>query len=451
MGKDLNRISQLVLKNKILIKIFGDSSWLLTANSVTIVSGILQMGMIARLIGPAGIGVLGLFISANGLIQGLLTLKSAELILTFTTRYDSNGDKVRAKSIIAYSFLVDIITSLAAFIIIVLGSLLFFNLFNIGQEYKYLFLFYSLVTIFTAPIVSGNALLRFRNLFKLNLVVSIISSAAKLLFTAFLFFKKAEFADVIWVYILGSFIEGTLIFYFSVKGLNIFRGIKIFTVLRENTKDKEIFNFQFQGYGRSVVKFLSRYSDMLIIGLFGGSTVQIGFYRAAIQITNYLQVPINSLAASIMPEFSKLFYSKKQTELKIVIKKMMIIFIFLGIIIFFIIFLFSKQITMLLFGPKFAGAEDVLLIVILSAVINIIMTPIYSLPIITGDAKPALLSSVIALVIQFVAIWFLVPNFQAIGAAWANVIYMLIWSFLILFYIYPIYKNLKNENSLSII
>jgi len=308
-----------------------------------------------------------------------------------------------------------------------------------------------MVTILTAPTVAGNALLRFRNLFKLNLIVSIISSAAKMFFTAFLFFKKAEFADVIWVYILGSFIEGILIFYFSIKGFNVFRDINIFTVLKENTLDREIFNFQFQGYGRSIIKFFSRYADMLIIGLFGGSTIQIGFYRTAKQITNYVQVPINSLAAAIMPEFSKLFYLKRQAELKVVIKKMMTMFIVVSAIIFFVIFLFSEQITILLFGPKFIGAGDVLLIVILSAIINIIMTPIYSLPIITGDAKPALISSVIALVFQFIAIWFLVPNFQAIGAAWASVIYMLIWAILLLFYIYPIYKNLKNENSIPVI
>ncbi len=447
----MSSILQTVVKNKILLKIFGDSSWLLTANSVSIVSGILQMGMIARLIGPEGIGVIGLFISANGLIQGLLTLKSAELILTFTTRYDSTGDKIRAKNIIAYSFLVDFITSFAAYIIIVLGSLFFFNLFDISQEYKCLFVLYSLVTIITAPTVSGNALLRFRNLFKLNLVVSIISSAAKLLFTSFLFFKKAEFSDIIWIYILGSLIEGILIFYFSIRGLNVFRGINVIKVLKENTKDKEIFNFQFQGYGRSVVKFLSRYADMLIIGLFGGSTTQIGFYRAAKQVANYIQVPINSLAAGIMPEFSKLFYSKRLFELKSVIKHMMIVFITLSVIIFLVISLFHEQITILLFGSKFIGAGGVLLIVILSAIINIIMTPIYSLPIITGNAKPALISSAIALVFQLAAIWFLVPNFQAIGAAWASVIYMLVWCFILLFYIYPIYKSLKNENSLSII
>jgi len=152
-----------------------------------------------------------------------------------------------------------------------------------------------------------------------------------------------------------------------------------------------------------------------------------------------------------MPEFSKLFYSNRRAELKTVIKKIMLVFITLSAILFLIIFLFSKQITMLLFGHKFIGAGDVLLIVILSAIINIIMTPIYSLPIITGNAKPALISSAIALVLQFVAIWFLVPNFQAIGAAWASVIYMLIWSLILMLYIYPIYKNLKNENSISVI
>lgn len=442
MGKNLSSIFQSIIKNKILVKIFGDSSWLLAANFVTSISGILQMSMIARLIGPKGIGVLGLFISANGIIQGLLTLKSAELILTFATRYYSRGDILRAKNIIIYSFLVDFISSFFAFIFIIIGSILFFNLFNIGQGYKNFFLLYSLVTIFTAPIVSGNALLRFRNLFKFNLVVAIITSVTKLFFTGFLFFKKAEFADVIWVYIMGSFIEGFLIFYFSLKGFNVFQGINILMILKENIKDNEIISFQFHSYGREIIKYLSRYIDMLIIGLFGGSTIQIGFYRAAKQISNYLQIPINSFAASIMPEFSKLFYSKKQSELKIIIKKMIIIFTVISMIIFFVIFLFRKQIIMLLFGPDFIGAGDVLLIVTLSAVINIIMTPVYSFPIITGDAKPALISSSLALVFQFVAIWFLVPKFQAIGAAWASVIYMFTWSLILFYYINPIYNNL---------
>ncbi|RJQ60602.1 MAG: hypothetical protein C4517_10080 [Stygiobacter sp.] len=416
---------------------------------VTFITGILQISIISRLIGPEGVGVLGLFMASAALIYGLLPGQSSETVLTFVPKYDSLEKGKKSKEIIIFAFSLDIFSSLVSYIIIVLISPILLKTFSINAAYQNIFLIYSTVIIFISPIVSGGALLRLRNLYKTQLYISLAVSAFKILFSLIIWILRFSFDMIILSYVIISLLEGILTLYYSIKNYEII-GNSIFKSVKNVCNDKEIISFQFQGYLRSVIKSLSRYLDTLIMGYFSNSLVQVGYYRISKQILNYVQLPFGSLMNVLYPEYSKLWYAKKIPELKQIIKKIMMILGGICFLIFIIFFAFNKNIILILFGNQFIDSSKVLLIMVIVGILNIIMIPWVSVPVISGNARAPLIAVAIALIFQIIAIITLVPTLQAIGAALSNLIYMLIWAIVLTPFILKILKIGHDENSLPI-
>ena len=63
---------------------------------VTVGLGIVQIGMLARMLGPEGIGVLTLFIAASALFGSLLKFTSAEAIMVYVTKALTGQDEAQA-------------------------------------------------------------------------------------------------------------------------------------------------------------------------------------------------------------------------------------------------------------------------------------------------------------------------------------------------------------------
>jgi len=59
---------------------------------------------------------------------------------------------------------------------------------------------------------------------------------------------------------------------------------------------------------------------------------------------------------------------------------------------------------------------------------NMVMTPIYSVPTAAGRAEPPLAAAAVATVAQLVPMFFLIPAYGIVGAAWSNVGVCGVWT-----------------------
>jgi O-antigen/teichoic acid export membrane protein len=92
----------------------------------------------------------------------------------------------------------------------------------------------------------------------------------------------------------------------------------------------------------------------------------------------------------------------------------------------------TEWIIRIILGEEFLPAKDVVRVLMISAVILLVMTPVYSLPAAVGRAGPALRAVVAAISVQAIFIFWLVPRQGALGAAWANVAYVVTWALVLL-------------------
>lgn len=274
------------------------------------------------------------------------------------------------------------------------SSLYWFNLF-------FSFFIYSVVVLLT-PIISD-----FYNEIKLNKILPIISINIVLLSIGMLHktmfektykFKIISIIDMIsalagflgcLIFIkldfgIYSFIIATLVASFTNSLLTLFKSFKIFGL-------QFVFNFVslykflkigFYNMSGSILDFMSREFDILIIGKLLGSEV-LGIYSLSKLIVVKIYAIINPL---ILKVFTPIIASIQNNKLKLknLYLKLISSTTIINSVIYLFILIFSKEIIFLMFGEKYVSGYFILNCLATAYFINSISSPISSLQIATG-------------------------------------------------------------------
>jgi len=108
------------------------------------------------------------------------------------------------------------------------------------------------------------------------------------------------------------------------------------------------------------------------------------------------------------------------------------LFVAFALLVSIVLWFGAEWIIRIILGEQFLPAKNVIRILMISAVVLFVMSPIYSLPAAVGRAGPALRSVMVATGVQMVLLLWLVPRYGALGAAWANAAYTAIWAVVLL-------------------
>ncbi|RJQ54950.1 MAG: hypothetical protein C4521_03610 [Actinobacteria bacterium] len=411
-------------------RIAGNSSWLVVSNLGTASMSAVLMALVSRMIGPTGIGTIALFAASCGFAQGFISLRSGETVITFASKYVSSGDYARSNAVVFLCLALDFLGAAATVIAIHLARPLLLTWFHIPSAHAGAFTLYSSTIVFTAPIVTGTAVLRLANQFRLTCGIALGAAALRLSIAAFLYFSgSTTLLAVVSLYAFASLVEGVTVLYFALRGLQ-----RLFPSPRPRIPklfyEHDLFKFQIQGYLRDSVKSVGRYADILLIGLLV-SPSQVGFYRICKQMTSYLQAPVDSIAAAAYPEYSRLWFEHRLAELRTTMLRLLKVLLPFAVLLSLVTTLFGRQIIMVLFGSAFLPAAPILSVLIFATSINVVMAPLFLLPQAAGTGKPALIATASALLVQLGAIYLLVPQLQGLGAAWAGLLYTVVWASLI--------------------
>src|ERR1051326_8466873 len=79
-----------LIRNTLTGKILLNIGWTTAATPVTMAFGIVQIGMMARMLGPAGMGTITLLGSICALLSGLFKITSSETIMVYAAKAESS-------------------------------------------------------------------------------------------------------------------------------------------------------------------------------------------------------------------------------------------------------------------------------------------------------------------------------------------------------------------------
>ena len=435
------------LNSTLTWKVLVNTGWASAATPVTIGLGILQIGMMARILGPEGIGVITLFGAVCTLFDSLLKFTSSETVMVYASKGKAIDSNVPTGHIIRYCYFLDFLTSFVAFSAVVISSLFLPHLFNLPPGVEWLLALFGLTIVFQSAYWTSHGLLRIANRFSWTFYHSVAHSILKTSMVAVLFLCNAGLVEVVYLLVGLSLLNGTSLYVMANLALKkegielVGNGLPWWQVPRE------VWRFQILGHMRQIVKSMSRYIDTITIGYIS-NPVQVGFYRVSKQTSEQIRTPAQGFLVSLFPEYCRLYFSGDMSQFRRLVKNFTILLLGLAFMGGLILWFGAELIIRVVFGEEFLHAKDVVRILIISSCLMLTMYPLYSLPAAVGKAGPALKAVIGAIIVQVIMIYLLVPKQGALGAAWANVAYVVTWALLLL---PSIVHVLSNTGSTSMI
>ena len=188
--------------------------------------------------------------------------------------------------------------------------------------------------------------------------------------------------------------------------------------------DKDLTRFFLkEGTGFGITRFFSMmytYVDTTMLSLMIGDAV-VGWYQAAYRLVFAMMVFPMGITRAVYPALSA-YYKSDEAAFRQLFEKAFKIMFILGTSMATILFVFSDQIIMLLFGPEFMNASIALKILVWSTAIYSMGTIMTHTTRATGKqgftAKVVAASAGLNLILNFI----LIPKYSFVGAAFATVL-----------------------------
>jgi O-antigen/teichoic acid export membrane protein len=301
--KDLASLRN-VLRSPIARKFRG----LALADSATLVVGIAQGLIIARVLGPDNYGAMALSISFAALIYTILDPRAAEFIPRFAATAKALNDVSAQRALVKLSVILDTGLAVVAGSAVALtapwlaGSLLD------GRHAVWIPLLGAALAAWLAPVASARAILiTYDAVAMIGRIASlmVLMRAASIVVILVL---SPSTVEVLMLLVVSAAIEGAA--YETVAAYHVRRefgaGLLSARLSALRPMRGEMMKFTFYAAGSSLVGAAVKYLDVLVVGWARGP-VEGGYYRLAKSVTNVLSLPSSSAQAVIYPRLATIF------------------------------------------------------------------------------------------------------------------------------------------------
>jgi O-antigen/teichoic acid export membrane protein len=316
----------------------------LIGTGVMSVLGMITYAVLYRALSIQNFGSYAFFMTLFGFID---TLRSGFLTTTYIKFY-SGTSKERSLDVAGSSW---VIALLITGISIIVTTVVYFLPLRINNEGLTLFLqYFPIVSIVTLPSFMANLAIqgdkRFDKLLWLRFFqpVSYIAIIA-----ALIILKKSDLQNIIMAYIISNIIAGVMVF--------LLRWTMIGAIVKFSAKTiVELFHFGKYSVGTSLSSTLFGVTDTFFINFYLGAPA-LAIYNVGGKLLQIVEMPLQSFAASNMPNLSSHYNNDHKEKMMYVMKKMIGM---LTIIIFFLAILsniFAEPIILLISGKKYLHTE----------------------------------------------------------------------------------------------
>lgn len=305
----------------LLGKVVRHSAHLFSSNSLSLVLSMAQGILAARLLGPAGYGLLGIVMGYASTVNGLLSFRMSELVVRYGGEYLERGERDLAAALVKMASLAEGLVSVIAFLVVAFSAGLAAHYVAKTPDVEGLFIVYALGLLANFNLETSTGILQVTDKIRLQGVINLIQTICTASVIVAAFFLQGNFQIVLGAYLLGKVILGL--------GMFVAAQIHLRRVLQRNWWDaplrslpaiREMARFAISSNLSATAILVFRESEILWVGLFL-STEAAGYYKAAYAIVSLLSVPANPLILTVYPELNRLIVQKAWLRLRNFLRK----------------------------------------------------------------------------------------------------------------------------------
>jgi O-antigen/teichoic acid export membrane protein len=315
--------------DELLGRVVRNSTHLFGSNAAGLVLSVVQGILAARMLGPAGYGLVGIVMSYASTVNGMLSFRMGELVVRYGGEYLEKGDKQRAAALIKVSAVAEMAVSLLAFLTVSLTAGLAARWVAKTPGIEWMFVLYGMGLLCNFNAETATGVLQITNKIKsrgnINFIQAVFSAA--LIIVIFVWNERVgvdagvAVLAVLAAYLLGKAILGLGLFVaaWSEVGRLLGSGWQKVDVSTLPSL-RELFGFALSSNLSATAILVFRESEVLWVGLFLNSEAA-GLYKVAYTIVGLLSVPADPLILSVYPEANRLVVQKAWRRLKDFLRK----------------------------------------------------------------------------------------------------------------------------------
>lgn len=368
---------QRLRRDDLLSRVVSNSAHLFGSNSVSLGLSVVQSVLAARLLGPAGFGLIGIVMSYASTVNGLLSFRMSELVVRYGGAYLEQGDRQRAGALIKAAAIVEATVSLLAFVAVALTAGLAARYFTKSPGAAWMFIIFGLGLLANFNTETSTGILQITNQIKargtVNLIQSVIAAAA--VGITFAWNARAPLTPqtatvaVLAAYLVGKGILGIGLFVRARTELAVALGAGWHRApLSVLPGMRELFRFAFSSNLSATAILIFRESELLWVGLFLNSEAA-GLYKVAYTVVSFLSVPADPLILSVYPETNRLIVQKAWGRLRDVLRKVTILSFAYNAVLVLGLVLLGRWVLMI-FGSQYAPAYPAMMALLVGVAFN---------------------------------------------------------------------------------
>jgi len=441
-------------------RVIRSSGVLFSSNTISLALSVVQSVLAARLLGPAGFGLVAIVTSYATTVNGFLSFRMSELVVRYGGEYLEKDEKEKTAALIKAAALSEAAVSLFAFFVVAATAALASEIIAKTPNTAMLFIVYSLGLLANFNTETSTGVLQMLGKIKYQGLVNLTQSLLTAGLITFAFFTKGSLQFVVYAYLAGKVVLGFGIFsiaFFQLTkklGSGWWSGMTLrhaffpakqssdglqLTPLRPDLLDsarnrstaqvsgenqtnpshemdlRELFRFAFSSNLSATAILVFRESEILWVGYFLTSEAA-GYYKAAYAIASLLSVPANPFILTTYPEINKLIVQKSWLRLKDFLKKITAIAFVYNLALAAGFVIFGKWLLSI-YGERYTAAYPALIALLAGFTFNYIL--FWNRPLLLSLGLPEfpLKTTVIAGAAKLALAFPLVPYFGYVAEA----------------------------------
>jgi O-antigen/teichoic acid export membrane protein len=351
--------------NELIRRVVKNSGYLFSATGISAALSFVQNILVARLLGPAGLGVLAAITQFTTVVNNVASFRMGELVIKYIGEFTENHQPDMAAAVFKAAAAVEMLASLVAFA-------LAWALAPLGARYLAKdaglapwFILYGLIILANLISESSTGLLqifdRYRSMASLNVLGSIFTLALIVLAYA----TQGGMLEVLLAYIVGKVISAVGLTLLAIQEANRRWGRQWWQtplgILRPQAR--QLVKFAVSTNLSGSLSLINKSSDILWISFFR-TPVETGFFKQAQGLVNLVQLPVSPLPQATYPELSREVARKNWKNVRYVLRQGSLLAGGFTLAATLVLVIFGRQIITILYRPEYLPAYPALLIML---------------------------------------------------------------------------------------
>lgn len=413
----LSKLTSIWRNDPTLRRIVQNSGHLLSGNAVSAALGFVQGILTVRLIGDYQWGLLTAIIPFATNVNRLLSFRMNEVVVQRLGAAQANGKKAEGMATVKAAMLIEAVTSTFAFLVLMLLTPWAAVTFGKDPQTAPLFLLYGLIVLGNITTESSTgvlqALRRFDVITRINIVQSVFTIGAVLI----AFLAQRSIVEIIFILTLGKTINGLGLTLFSLRQMREhFNADWWKTPLRSLPDVRGMFSFMLNTNLNGSVYLFTRDMIPLILAALV-NPIAAGYFKLALGLINLIMLPLDPLIGPTYTEISRLVALKEWNGTRQLLRRVSLLTASLVFVVGGGLALTGWFLIPLIYGPQFAPAYPILLILLVGyGFANIFQ---WNRPLFLALGKPGypMLIALLVGVVELILIFAFVPRFGYLALA----------------------------------